>query len=169
MRFELQKDLLTRYLRLNHIIAVTAILSSLILPFTIIFIIEDVPAKAFIFFDGGLILFGSLLTWLLLWHSGQFANSLEYHVDDDILYIKEGVFTFQRKGIPLDRVTDIRLVQSVLMRWVGIWKVQIQTASVGESGPEGILWAVDAPKEVRNQLFTHRKLAVTNKSLDVAS
>ena len=78
--------------------------------------------------------------------------ALEYQVDEHVLHVSEGVFNLQRKAIPLDRVTDIRLVQTLLMRWCGIWAIQAQTASVGQAAPEATLWSLVDPQANRSAL-----------------
>ena len=80
------------------------------------------------------------------------------------MHVQEGVFNRKHKAIPLDRVTDFQLFQGILMRWMGIWIVKVQTASMGEATPEAILWAVGNPQEVRNSLLAARQEAVNTQS-----
>lgn len=169
MRFELQNKSLVRYLLLSNILGIAFISASLIPLLSLIFIEENVALRGFIITYVIIAVLLFLIALYATWYARQFANSLDYQLEDDVLYIEEGVFTYQRKAIPLDRVTDIRLVQNILMRWVGIWKVQVQTASSGEMGAEGTLWAIDSPKETRNQLLMARNTAVKSQSISPAT
>ncbi|MEM7336939.1 MAG: PH domain-containing protein [Chloroflexota bacterium] len=169
MRFELQKNLLNRFYQLTHIFTILFAAVWIVAPLVTIFIIEEAPTKVFAVFIGAVIVLSILFTVYLLWHSQKYTQSLEYQVEDNILFIQEGVFTYQRKSIPLDRVTDIRMVQTLLMRWVGIWRIHVQTAGVGVAGPEGVLWAVESPKAIRQQLLALRHQAVMGEQVQPAA
>ncbi len=169
MRFELQKNLLNRFYRYTHILTMAFAVVSIILPFLMILILEEASSRAIFWLMSVTTLIGLFITAFLLWHAKQYTNNLEYQVEDNILYIQEGVFTYQRKSIPLDRVTDIRMVQTLLMRWVGIWRIHVQTAGIGSAGPEGVLWGIESPKAVRQQLLTLRQAAVNREIVDPAA
>ena len=55
------------------------------------------------------------------------------------------------------------------MRRFNIWKVQVQTASHGSLGAEGILWGINDPKPVRSQLIEARKAAVLSQRIEAAA
>lgn len=160
MRFELQRTQLLRYWRWGYLIGLVFTLLPLVLLAIPIMMQEEVSARTWIIVYSVISLPGLALLVFLRWYAAQMAASLAYQLEDDVLHIDEGVFTYKRKAIPLDRVTDIRLVQGILMRWLGIWRIDIQTASVGQTGAEGILWAVEGPKEVRSKLLEARQRAV---------
>ena len=135
-----------------------------------IMIIEEAPVRVMSFVLGSMFVFGLLLFSFLLWHARALTNALSYEVKDGVLYISEGVFVYQRKAIPLDRVTDFRLVQGILMRMFGIWKIQVQTAGAsGATGAEGILLAVQGPLVARDSLLQLRDAAVKAQRIDGAA
>ena len=169
MRFELQRKQLLRYLRWNNFLALFFSTVPFVAFLTIIFLIEGTGAAAWVWTYGIFLVTGVTLFFYLRWYTSSHVAALDYQIEDHILHVEEGVFTYKRKAIPLDRVTDIRLVQGLLMRWLGIWRIDVQTASHGQMGAEGSLWAVEAPKEVRNQLLTARQVAVKAQRVEAAA
>jgi putative membrane protein len=95
-------------------------------------------------------------TWGL-YLPGKQAEALHYWLDGKILRIDQGVFFLQRKAIPLDRITDITLVQGPLLRNFGLWSLKIQTAgNGGESTPEAVMVGLVEAEEIRDQLIKAR-------------
>ncbi len=169
MRFELQRKQLLRYQRWTNILGWNFLLVTLLLTMCFIFVMEEAASATFVMTIAGFVAVGILLTIFLIWYTARFVQALDYRVEDHILHVEEGVFTYQRKAIPLDRVTDLRLVQNIVMRWLGIWKIQVQTAGIGQMDAEGTLWAVEAPKEMRNQLLAARGEAVKAQRVEAAA
>lgn len=160
MRFNYQNNLLVRYFNMTHRLAYFFIVASMIATFLPIMLLEGASMRT-IMVVGSIFVGGSTAVLIgAQWLNHQWVKSLDYSVEDNILYIEEGYFTQQRKAIPLDRVTDLRLVQGFLMRRLGIWALNVQTASVGTMGAEGTLWAIEDPKAVRTKLLEMRQSAV---------
>ncbi|MDX9978912.1 MAG: PH domain-containing protein [Lentisphaeria bacterium] len=118
------------------------------------------------FFGLGILL--ALLYALTLghWLSRKQAEALRYWLDGGTLRVDQGVFFFKRKAIPLDRVTDVVLTQGPLMRWCGIWGLQVQTAGTGQGMPEAILYGLAEPERMRDQLLAARDKAVAERRRD---
>jgi putative membrane protein len=95
------------------------------------------------------------------WLSGRQAEALRYWLDGSTLRVDQGVFILKRKAIPLDRVTDVVLVQGPVMRLCGIWGLQIQTAGTGQAVAEATLYGLTEPEKVRDHLLTERDKAVS--------
>jgi len=53
------------------------------------------------------------------WLAGKQAAALKYWIQDSTIRIDEGIFLRKRKSIPLDRITDIVLIQGSIMRFFG--------------------------------------------------
>ena len=51
-----------------------------------------------------------------LWLCPQQANNLRYRLEDTTLRVDGSVFFLFRKSIPLERITDVALVQGPLLR-----------------------------------------------------
>jgi len=90
------------------------------------------------------------------WLSRRQAEALRYWLDGSTLRVDQGVFFLKRKAIPLDRVTDVVLVQGPLLRWCGIWELRTQTAGTGQAVPEASLYGVVDPERVRDVLLRAR-------------
>lgn len=88
------------------------------------------------------------------------AEALRYWLEGTTLRADSGVFFLKRKAIPLDRITDMVLVQGPLLRWCGIWALQVQTAGTGQGIPEAVLYGLDRPEEIRAELLRARDKAV---------
>ena len=58
---------------------------------------------------------------------------------------------------PLDEVTDIGLVQGIVDRWFGLWRVSVQTASSGQAAPEAMLVGLRDPEEFRRRVLAQRE------------
>lgn len=69
------------------------------------------------FFGLGLIAALVYRRGIAVWLSPMQAQALKYTLDDKTLRIDSGVYFLRRKAIPLDRITDITLVQGPLMRF----------------------------------------------------
>ena len=169
MRFELQRNQLLRYFRWHNFLAFFFSTVPFIVFLNILFVVEEVGSAPWAWTYGICLTMGVLLFFYIRWYTATQVAAFDYQIVDHILHVEEGVFTYKRKAIPLDRVTDIRLVQGLMMRWLGIWRIDVQTASHGQMGAEGLLWAVEAPKEVRNLLLTARQDAVKAQRIEAAA
>jgi len=102
---------------------------------------------------------GILLAWLFYYKIGhrfclRWVNALRYRLEGDILRVDSGVLFLQRKSIPLERITDVALVQGLLLRHFGIWRMRIQTA--GSAQCEAVLIGVRDPEGVRETILSRR-------------
>lgn len=95
------------------------------------------------------------------WLPRKQADVLRYRLEGSTLRIDGGVVFLARKAIPLDRVTNIALVQGPLMRRFGLWSLRVQTAGVGSAIPEGVLFGVEEPERVRDLLLETRDEATS--------
>ena len=93
------------------------------------------------------------------WLPKKQADALRYWLDGSTLRVNSGVYFVKQKAIPLDRVTDVVLSQGPVMRWFGIWALQIQTAGTGQMAPEATLWGLIDPEGVRDTLLKARDAA----------
>ncbi len=112
------------------------------------------------FFGAGLVLAVLYPMTLGAWLPRRQADELRYWLDGTTLRVNQGVFFLKRKAIPLDRVTDVILVQGPVQRWCGIWALHIQTAGTGgHAVAEAILYGLDNPEEIRDELIRTRDAA----------
>ncbi len=118
------------------------------------------------FFGAGLVLALLYAMFLGPWLPRAQADAERYWLDGFTLRIDSGVFFLKRKSIPLDRVTDVVLVQGPLLRFFNIWRLDIQTAGTGAQGSaEGHLYGIRNPESIRDMLIATRDKAVGAKSV----
>ena len=87
------------------------------------------------------------------------VRALEYWIEGTILRINQGLIVRKCKSIPLDRVTDVQLVQYPAMRICGVWYLQSQTAGSGQKAPEGTIIGACNPEAVRDTIMQIRDRA----------
>ncbi|MGL4942417.1 MAG: PH domain-containing protein [Thermoguttaceae bacterium] len=119
------------------------------------------------FFGIGIVVAIIYATLISPWLSPKQSEALQYSVDGKVLRVNKGVYFLSRKAIPLDRITDLALVQGPVMRFCGIWALQVQTAGAG--GPNGqaeaVLYGVENAEQVREEILALRDeyLATSSK------
>ena len=102
----------------------------------------------------------TLLMMPPLWiYYGLLLRRLRYEVDEDSVNVYTGVFFRQEKVIPLEKITDIKLLQGPLMRCFGVYTVFLQTAGNGNGMPEATMTFESHAKavEVRERIMTARQ------------
>ena len=85
----------------------------------------------------------------------QQANALRYRLEGSTLRVDGGVYFLFRKSIPLERITDIALVQGPLLRVFNIWIMRVQTA--GSPQCEATMYGVREPEKIRELILVHRQ------------
>lgn len=107
-------------------------------------------------FGVGLLLALLYFFFVAPWFPRKQVSALKYWLDGSTLRIDQGVYFLKRKSIPLDRVTDIVIVQGPLMRACDIWALQVQTAGAGAQMPEATLLGLREPEVIRDMLMKAR-------------
>jgi uncharacterized membrane protein YdbT with pleckstrin-like domain len=96
----------------------------------------------------------------------NWAQSLDYRLNEESLSIKSCfalwgfVLYRQEKRIPLEKITDLQLVQGPILNAMELWIIRVQTASTGGSRPEATLYAPENPHQTRDKILhviTHSK------------
>ena len=82
------------------------------------------------------------------------TQALNYFIENDVLYVTEGLWWLQRKCIPLPQITNINLTQNPLTRLFKIWTIKIHTAGQNWYNlPEATLYGVKDHERIRDFLF----------------
>lgn len=107
-----------------------------------------------------------VLTYLL---AKKYFGNLRCELTDRNLQIDKGVLVRTESTIPLDKITDVQMVQGPLMRAVGIHGLKVETAgqSAGASGATGTLLGVVDARAFRDLILTERD-RVTDTSAPAA-
>ena len=92
------------------------------------------------------------------------VNALRYRLEGSTLRVDSGVWFLHRKSIPLERITDVALVQGPLLRFFDIWAMRIQTA--GSAQCEATLYGVRNPEEIRELILSQRQRIYGEKAGD---
>jgi membrane protein YdbS with pleckstrin-like domain len=111
--------------------------------------------------------FVAILIYVVLigsWLPARQALAMRFALEGTTLRVDGGVVFLSRKAIPLDRVTDIVLVQGPLMRHFGLWSLRVQTAGAGSQMPEGVLLGIEEPERVRDLLLEAPDEATSGRS-----
>ena len=94
-----------------------------------------------------------------IWWVKARASALSYRLEGSTLRIDGGVFIRREKSIPLDRITDVEMVQGPLMRCFGLCVLNIQTAGSARQMPEGVLHGLVGPGQTRDAIMAARDRA----------
>lgn len=80
-----------------------------------------------------------------------------YAVTPDEIIIHKGVFTYQHRNIPIERIQNIEIEQSLLPRMLGTAKVKVETA--GSRSTEGVIEYVtlERARAIRASVRAHQR------------
>jgi len=160
IEFEIDRDAVRRY-------SLTSALLSIAIPlvFLVPWILITLLARLFsgdffalILLFKFTIIFGIVLAGGFVfgyWLCPQQVKNLRYRLEGNTLRADGGVFFLFRKSIPLERITDVALVQGPLLRYFNIWAMRIQTA--GSAQCEATLWGVREPEKIRELILAQRQ------------
>jgi len=104
-------------------------------------------------FGIGLIFAGVLYAFEKIYRP-RWVKALRYCLDDKSLRVESGLLFRSRKTIPLDKITDLELVQGPLLRHLDMWTVKVQTASTASQLPEATLLGLVNPDQVREEILS---------------
>ena len=80
-----------------------------------------------------------LLLWipLGLFFTGRYLERMECKLTSKALKVKKGILVRVEKTIPLEKITDMGMVQGPIMRQFGLHTLTVETA--GQSGPGSLV------------------------------
>lgn len=79
-------------------------------------------------------------------------HTLRYSFDDQGVTMRWGILFRREISLTYARLQDIHLVSNVVERWLGLGRVQLQTAS-GQAGAEMVIEGLPDYEHVRNELY----------------
>jgi putative membrane protein len=94
---------------------------------------------------------------LTLWHQKKFYDRLEVILTRRDLVVRMGVWNRQEKSIPLEKITDVALIEGPVMRIFGVKGLRVETAGQ-VSGPMGLvnLVGIEDPEGFRDRILEQR-------------
>lgn len=95
--------------------------------------------------------------------TGKYLDSHRCTLTETALKVRRGVFTKQEKTVPLDRITDLGLVQGPIMRMMDLEAISVETA--GQSGPGSLvqLTGIRNGREFRDTVLKQRDRVVAGE------
>jgi putative membrane protein len=90
-----------------------------------------------------------LLLWfpIGLWGTRRYIRNMSAELTSNKLIVRRGIITRTENSVPLDKITDMALIQGPIMRLFGLHKLTVETA--GQSGAGALIslvGIVDAPQ-----------------------
>ena len=83
-------------------------------------------------------------------------RTLRYRFDPDGVTMRWGILFRREVSLTYARIQDIHLVSNVIERWLGLGRVQIQTAS-GNAAAEMTIEGLPDYEQVRNELYVRMR------------
>ena len=100
--------------------------------------------------------------WLLFghWFTERYLQHMSCTLTERSLKVSRGIWVRQEKTVPLDKITDLALVEGPLMRHYDLQAISVETA--GQSGPGSLirLVGIDGAREFRNVVLEQRDKVV---------
>ena len=101
--------------------------------------------------------FWFLFGWMI---TGRYLRSFHCTLTNRSLKFGKGVFVKVEKTVPLDRITDIGLVQGPIMRMFDIEALSVETAGQSSQGSLVQLAGIKQGREFRDAILRQRDLVV---------
>ncbi|SUI81649.1 PH domain-containing protein [Shewanella morhuae] len=103
-----------------------------------------------------------LLLWfpIGLWGTRRYIGNMSAQLTSNKLIVRRGILTRTENTVPLDKITDMALIQDPIMRLFGLHKLTVETA--GQSGTGALIslvGIVDAPQFRTRVLEQKERLA----------
>lgn len=94
---------------------------------------------------------------ITLWHQKKFYDRLEVILTRRDLVVRMGIWNRQEKSIPLEKITDVALLEGPIMRAFGVKGLRIETAGQ-VSGAMGLvnLVGIEDPDGFRDRILEQR-------------
>lgn len=94
---------------------------------------------------------------ITLWHQKKFYDRLEVILTRRDLVVRMGVWNRQEKSIPLEKITDVAILEGPIMRAFGVKGLRIETAGQ-VSGAMGLvnLVGIEDPDGFRDRILEQR-------------
>ncbi len=100
--------------------------------------------------------------WLLFGHyfTERYLQRMSCTLTDRSLKVTRGILVRQEKTVPLDKITDLGLIEGPIMRYMGLQAISVETA--GQSGPGALiqLVGIDGAREFRDTVLRQRDAVV---------
>ncbi|GIU33643.1 PH domain-containing protein [Shewanella schlegeliana] len=103
---------------------------------------------------------GSILT-------RRYIDNMSTELTDRKLIVRKGIFTRTENSVPLDKITDMALIQGPLMRIFKLHKLTIETAGQSGAGALLNLTGINDAAEFRSLVLAQKERLTQQESLTV--
>jgi putative membrane protein len=90
--------------------------------------------------------------------TGRYLSRMECLLTEKALKVKKGILVRVEKTIPLEKITDMAMVQGPLMRHFGIFKLTVETAGQSGAGALVALTGIVDAKGFRETVLAQREI-----------
>ncbi len=100
--------------------------------------------------------------WLLFGHyfTERYLQHMSCTLTDRSLKVSRGILVRQEKTVPLDKITDLGLVEGPLMRYMDLQALSVETAGGSGAGALIQLVGIDGAREFRDTVLRQRDAVV---------
>lgn len=96
--------------------------------------------------------------------SGKILAAMSAVVTERKLVVKRGVFNKEEKSIPLEKITDVAMVQGPLMRLFNLYRLSFETAGQSAQGALVSLIGINDADAFRETILSQKDKLLTNIS-----
>jgi len=99
---------------------------------------------------------------LLLWFplgmifTGRYLDQMSCELTNKSLKVRKGLWVRTEKTIPLDKITDMGMVQGPIMRWLDIERLSVETAGQSGTGALVSMAGIEHAKDFREAVLNQR-------------
>lgn len=128
--------------------------------------------KTYWLLNGALILLITIvgIPLLLLWFplgmifTGRYLGRMSCELTNKALKVRKGLWVRTEKTIPLEKITDMGMVQGPIMRWLGIERLTVETAGQSGAGALVSLAGIEHAQEFREAVLNQRDEFTSQRS-----
>lgn len=112
-----------------------------------------------------------LLPWWILgmWITQRYLDRMECTLTKRSLIVRKGIMVRVEKTIPLDKITDLGMIQGPLMRVFGVHALSIETAGSTSQGALVKLHGIENVESFRDRVLSQRDQLLEKGSGDRAA
>ena len=104
--------------------------------------------------------------WYLvgMWVTGRYLARMECILTEKTLIVRKGIWIRVEKTVPLDKITDLGMIEGPLMRIWDIQAVSVETA--GQSGPGALirLHGIENAEQFRDAVLAQKDILIEQKA-----
>ena len=106
--------------------------------------------------------------WLLLGHffTERYLQHMSCVLTDRSLKVSRGLLVRQEKTVPLDKITDLALIEGPIMRYLDLQAVKVETAGGSSPGSLVTLVGIVGARDFRDTVLRQRDAVVGGSPAD---